>query len=425
MMKYDLEALRATLDEIPTRIEIYRRRMAKEQAEFEFRPQLPVKGGEPACPRYNGMWLIVDDSRKNNEDRRVAQIPLGCGRNVCSVCGEVKRRQVYAELCAGYKRVIAENPDMEMDLLTLTFRTKPSDQTWKQWIARREFTDEELATMSAEILAYEDSSPYQMYKLISTYCLKGQKYGVLARHYMSPRQWSRYIAFCMKTFWKYWKPEYGESYYTRITELTKQGNPHIHLAMVVPKELHNEAMQTWIMKTWHRITLDSYQVMLSRIEKPYFSKDDAMIAGYIAKYISKDWESSADWSGVRRTAKSLAFKKPVITSIDAAEYVEPRTGEILPFNKPEYRAAYGSMYHYKQKIEARRHPWISGKELRVWTKWRTLWHQMNQRYLKYTLINRTVQEMKGKTFDWFEEKYRHSGNLCLAVWRDGYRKVIV
>ena len=49
---------------------------------------------------------------------------------------------------------------------------------------------------------------------------------------------------------------------------------------------------------------------------------------------------------------------------------------------------------------------------------------MNQRYLKYTLVCRTYEEMEGKTFDWFEDKYRNHGNLCLAVWRDEHRKVI-
>ena len=377
-----------------------------------------------ACPKYNGNWLLVDDIRRVNEERRIAQIPLGCGRNVCSYCGEINRRRFYVELVEGYKRVIAENPNMVLDLLTVTFRTKPASMTWKQWVARNDFTDEEIEDIEATMKRAEEWDAYNLYKLIYEYWEMGPKWIIYARHAMSPRQWSRYISICMKTLWFYWKEKYGENYYTRITELTKQGNPHVHCAVVVPKGMHNQAMLGWIRKTWQHIALDSYHISMSRLERKYLSQDDRMIAGYIAKYLSKDWENSADWKGVRRTAKSLAFKKPVIMCKDAAEWIHQKTGEILPFNKPEYRAAYGRMYYYKKKLEELGEKYLSGIELQAWMAWRALWRQMNSRVYKYTTWNTTDEEMKGKSFVWYEYKYRHRDNVTLAVWRDGLRKVI-
>ena len=197
--------MKKIVDAMPTAIEQFKKRMDYEQRRIEYKHVPPTKGGVMACPKYNGNWLLVDDIRRVNEERRIAQIPLGCGRNVCSYCGEINRRRFYVELVEGYKRVIAENPNMVLDLLTVTFRTKPASMTWKQWVARNDFTDEEIEDIEATMKRAEEWDAYNLYKLIYEYWEMGPKWIIYARHAMSPRQWSRYISICMKTLWFYWK----------------------------------------------------------------------------------------------------------------------------------------------------------------------------------------------------------------------------
>ena len=190
----------------------------------------PVLGGKPSCPKWDGVWLIGKYMRSNEV---VSRVPASCSSWDCEVCGDVNRRRWFNETKAAFRR-IAREEDVKIGMLTLTFRTKKKDWSWSRFKAMRGFSDKVVEEGKLILEKCEDKKILQeCQKFQNRY---GEFAGALFRYLMTPKQMSKYITACERSFFRWMRETYDvEVYWRGVREFTKQNMAHMHYVMSLPE----------------------------------------------------------------------------------------------------------------------------------------------------------------------------------------------
>ena len=130
-------------------------------------------------------------------------------------------------------------------------------------------------------------------------------------------------------------------------ELTKQGIPHFHAVVPVPKGQKAQqfamGLQKFATQAWHSITRDSYQVDVSTSK----TKTPEKAMGYVLKYVTKDlprW----DVKGMRRYDTSIGFPRVKVGDVHKFGWTE-EDGEEQVFNLWEYEQSVNSIRELTKK----------------------------------------------------------------------------
>lgn len=144
-------------------------------------------------------------------------------------------------------------------------------------------------------------------KMVSNGCsILGASVFITLTYRKRPREAVRTVAYVNATWrrflarWKYHNPEVEKTEWVRVTELTKRGQPHIHvilswpcntISMEIAKRIENE-----IRPIWRLVTRDSFVVHVV----PVTSAPGA--GAYLAKYLAKNMEDRDKllWLGFKK-----------------------------------------------------------------------------------------------------------------------------
>ena len=359
-------------------------------------------GGKPSCPKWGGIW-ITGNYRKRLDDRQQTVdeqdwhakptqglelgemkspvpvvMPGGCKSFKCEVCGPPAKRKWYKETKEAFIRLTDENPHLEVGMLTLTLRTKHSEMSWQRYIAVHDITTEDLELANQMV---QNASRTTMVQECNKYQrLMRRKYakteldpyvwaGPIFRNAMDNKTFSKYLNSLRKPLWDFIKEELTdmELYYRGVIEFTKQGMPHMHMIMAVPRGRMNRDV---IARKWTSLTLDSNQIHWRPVD--YKTWDIGGQASYIAKYLLKSKFDEEGWKGIRRHFKSISLKLPVFGNEITLRYTKAGTGihqwinnigyrfidpVVKQFNAIAYRKARARAYYYTKKAEDKTKNW--------------------------------------------------------------------
>ena len=358
-----------------------RAKSAKEEAKLP--THTPMKGGKPACPKYNGIYTTGNYRRflDVNMYQAVPVVqPIRCNSFNCEACGKESARKWYGTTTAAFERLERDRDDLEFGMLTLTLRTKPAIiKTWKRYIAIFDIPDEAIELAETAIKQCEPT-PEAIHRACNVYIRemrrrqRNPKYngqykrtetwpGPIFRwklEEISARLYSKYLGRLRFELWRCLKQEYVDGvdglFYRGVIEFTKQGMPHMHMVMAMRKgKVTHHQIQT----EWRRITLDSDQTDWKPVGR---ENTVGSVTGYAAKYLTKDLDKfgTDKWKGVRRTFKSNSLMLPVKGNDITLSYIDHHTGhsgipeKLFQFNMVAYRQARARAYYYRKKAERKR-----------------------------------------------------------------------
>ena len=324
----------------------------------------PVLSQRTLCTEWRGGWLHLQNSRGS------CAIPMECNKRYCWTCGERRGKRERAELYVGY-RMAWDNARCTMG--TFTFRTKEANESWEDFQQRWECV-EKLPD------DWDEFSRYKKYKWLHSLSVPEQ---IWVRHQMKPQQWLTWLTQCWQEPTQEWKTQFGEPMtFCRTWELTKQGTPHIHAAIRVPKGVRLEQVATFGKEVWNRIRGDegpgSWEHGADFTNPAGKGLNSAV--SYIVKYATKDWtifHNGQDWNTrLRRVNKSACWPRPEMG--DADSFIT-RDGEII--DKKNYKRAYGKFYYHavtkETPIEL-----IWAQDQSIIATFFVLWHQWQNKIMQ-------------------------------------------
>ena len=351
--------------------------------------------------------------------------PAGCHAFRCEVCGPKMKRRWYQETKEAFLRIDREQRKIDMGMLTLTLRTKPSRMSWKRYIATHNIEREDLelakkmATKTEESVMVQECNKYQR-RMRKKYKKKESEpetwSGPIFRHYLEPRRMASYLNQLRRTLWKKLSQDAGGTlYYRGVVEFTKQGMAHMHFIVAIQSGI---AQESRISRIWQKATMDSPQIRW-RVENKE-NWDVGNIVGYIGKYLMKSKFDEPGWKGIRRHCKSLNLAIPTLGNKLTLRYIDLQTGAYEQFLKLKYERIRARSYYYRKKAEDRNTELSIEGELatKEWHYWQL--HKMRQRDICWEVGYNTEVDL------WEEEKYfwEVEGGIPFMQWIDGVERTI-
>ena len=262
----------------------------------------PVLHERKLCPEWKGGWLKLKNTRGE------CSVPMECGKNYCAVCGKRQEKRIIArvirsvQICFGRKT--------RTTMWTFTFRARRRGETADEFAERTPAVD--IAGMPA------------MEQL-----RVGHQY--------------------FRDFLKEYEERWGKRLdYFRTWEWTKQGVIHYHALVVQPPAVNRGTWQLWAKRAWARVTGEPNAD--DRIEHGLHcghpaGKGLASAAGYIAKYITKDYSARAGGEGLQKGVRRMSKSDSLVWQAagDLDKFVT-QDGEI--HDERKYKQAYGKAYYH-------------------------------------------------------------------------------